>query len=89
MLFEASRDLVNEIRCDHHGALQVLVSKYGENVHIRRFGKPQIPWWAQYGMHRQQLFSTSFTVPSVAVSAAVEEFLEDIKTRVLWERYEL
>jgi hypothetical protein len=89
MSLETSRDLMNVTRCDYHCALQVLVSKYGEDVHIRRFGKPQIPWWAQYAGHHQQGFSTSFAVPSVTLSAAVEEFLDGIRTKMLWERYEL
>lgn len=70
--------------------LQILKGKYGEDMSIYRFGKPHVPWWAR-GMetHASHPFTAMAGRSSLALSDAVEEFLEVMNTRALWERYQL
>eukprot|EP00892_Ulva_mutabilis_P004201 jgi/Ulvmu1/2152/UM129_0012.1 len=77
---------------DRVGTMQaVLQEKYGQDVHVKQFGKPATPWWAQ--MRGGAALSTgawgSENVSAGVVQAAVDGFVEAVHVRSMWARYGL
>lgn len=71
--------------------LQVLREKYGEEVHLKHFGKPAVPWWSQVrnGVSWAGPGALAGLSAHAMVQAAVDGTIDSMHVRSLWARYDL
>jgi hypothetical protein len=63
--------------------------RHGKDVNIKLFGKPVVPWWAAMGASAPLPGLLGAMSAHVSVSVFLDDLVDAMQTRMMWERFRL